>query len=129
MDVALQAYFDPSRPPLLLAHVAQRGQAPEGLHGLKLGLHASGQTGGAPGGGLSPLLRHLYLTTVERRLEQAHEGTRRGASTDLADARFAAERVSLVEASPPHAGLLKAVDNRLWEAWAPLQGHIHEAKR
>jgi RNA-directed DNA polymerase len=54
IDVDVQAYLDNLRHPLLLAPVAQRGNAPEGLHGLQLRLQATGNKGGAQGGGLSP---------------------------------------------------------------------------
>jgi hypothetical protein len=84
IDVAWQAYVDTIRQHLLLAQGAQRVKDPEGLHGLTLGLHASGKQGVAQGGGLSPLRSHLYLTAVERGLERAQEGTRRGSSPSLA---------------------------------------------
>jgi RNA-directed DNA polymerase len=83
MDVARQAYFDTIRHHLLLAHVAQRGKDPEVLHVLKLVLQAAGKKDVAQGGGLSPLLRNLYLTAVDRMLEQAKEVTRRGSFTSL----------------------------------------------
>jgi RNA-directed DNA polymerase len=57
---------------------------PDGLHGLKLRLKASGTKGVAQGGVLLPLLSNLYLTAVDRRLERAKEVTRRGPSTSLA---------------------------------------------
>jgi RNA-directed DNA polymerase len=81
--VALQAYCDNIRHPLLLAQVAQRGNDPDVLHGLKLRLHAAGKKGVAQGGVRSPLLSHLYLTAVARMLEQAKEVTRRGPYTSL----------------------------------------------
>jgi RNA-directed DNA polymerase len=58
--------------------VAQRVKDPEVLHGLTLVLHASGKKGVAQGGVLSPLLSNLYLTAVDRMLEQAKEVARRG---------------------------------------------------
>jgi RNA-directed DNA polymerase len=54
IDVDLQAYVDKIRHHLLLAQVAQRINAPEGLHGLKLRLKVSGKKGVAQGGVLSP---------------------------------------------------------------------------
>jgi RNA-directed DNA polymerase len=54
LDVALPAYFDNSRPHRLLAKVAQRINAPEVLHVLKLRLKVSGRKGGAQGGVRSP---------------------------------------------------------------------------
>jgi RNA-directed DNA polymerase len=128
IDVDLQAYFANIRHHLLLAHVAQRVKDPEGLHVRKLGLHASGKKGVAQGGVLSPLLSNRYLTAVDRRLEQAQEGTRRGSSTYLEEARFADALVSLVEAYPQHDWRLKAVDTRLREALAALQVALNEEK-
>jgi RNA-directed DNA polymerase len=98
IDVDGPAYFATLRQPRLLAPVAQRGKDPEGLHGLKRVRRASGQKGVAQGGGLSPLLRQLSLTAVDRRLERAHAVTRRGSSPSRAEARCAAELGSLGEA-------------------------------
>ena len=98
IDVDVQAYVDNIRPHLLLAQVAQRVKDPEGLHVLKLGLHASGKKGGAQGGVLSPLLSKLSLTAVDRMLERATEVTRRGSYPYLEYARFADELVSVVDA-------------------------------
>jgi hypothetical protein len=53
-DVELQAYCDQSRPHLVGAKVAPRGNAPEGLHGRTLRLLVSGTKGVAPGGVLAP---------------------------------------------------------------------------
>jgi RNA-directed DNA polymerase len=128
IDVDLQAYFDNIRHHLLLAQVAQRVKDPEGLHVLKLVLHASSKKGGAQGGVLSPLLSQLYLTAVDRRLERAKAVTRRGSYTSLEYARFADDLVILVEAYPQHDGLLKAVDTRLREELATLQVAINEEK-
>ena len=72
------AYFDNIRHHILVAKVAQRVNAPDGLHGLKLMLQASGTKGVAQGGVRSPLRSHLYLTAVDRMLERAKEVTRRG---------------------------------------------------
>ena len=83
IDVDLQAYFDNIRHHILLAKVAQRVNDPEVLHVLKLMLEVSGKKGVAQGGVLSPLLSHLYLTAVDRRLERAKEVTRRGPYTYL----------------------------------------------
>jgi RNA-directed DNA polymerase len=128
IDVDLQAYFDNIRQHLLLAHVAQRVNDPDVLHVLKLRLHASGKQGVAPGGVLSPLLSHLYRTAGDRMLEQAKEVTRRGPYTSLEYARFADDLVIVVEASPQHDWLLKAVDKRLREELAKLQVSINEEK-
>src|SRR5262252_427075 len=73
IDVDLHAYFDNIRHHLLLAQVAQRVKDPEVLHVLKLVLQASGKKGVAQGGVLTPLLSNLYLTAVDRMLEQAKE--------------------------------------------------------
>jgi RNA-directed DNA polymerase len=128
IDVDLQAYFDNIRHHLLLAQVAQRVKDPEVLHGLKLVLQASGKKGVAQGGVLSPLLSNLYLTAVDRMLEQAKEVTRRGSYTYLEYARFADDLVILVDAYPQHDWLLKAVEKRLREELATLQVALNEEK-
>jgi RNA-directed DNA polymerase len=128
IDVDLQAYFDNIRHHLLLAKVAQRVDAPEVLHVLKLMLKVSGKKGVAPGGVLSPLLSNLYLTTVDQMLERAKEVTRRGPYTYLEYARFADDLVILVDAYPQHDWLLQAVEKRLREEVATLQGAINEEK-
>jgi len=128
LDVDLQAYFDNIRHHLLLAQVAQRVNDPDVLHGLKLRLHASGAKGVAHGGVLSPLLSNLYLTAVDRMLERAKEVTRRGVYTALEYARFADDLVILVDASPQHDWLLKAVEKRLREELATLQVALNEEK-
>ena len=91
-------------------------------------LHASGKKGVAQGGVLSPLLRHRYLTAVERMLERAKEVTRRGPYTSLEYARCADDLVIVVDASPQHDWLLKAVATRLREALAKRQVPINEEK-
>ncbi len=82
-DVALKASFDTIRQHLLVAKVAPRVNAPDVLQGRKLRLKVAGKKGGAPGGGLSPLLSHLSLTEGERMLERATAVTRRGSYTSL----------------------------------------------
>jgi RNA-directed DNA polymerase len=84
IDVDLQAYFDHVRHHRLLATVAQRVNDPDILHMLKLILKASGKQGVPQGGVISPLLRNLSLTEVDRMLERAKEVTRRGPYTSLA---------------------------------------------
>jgi RNA-directed DNA polymerase len=128
IDVDVQAYFDNIRPHLLLAQVAQRVNDPDVLHVLTLRLQASGQKGVAQGGVLSPLLRNLYLTAVDRMLERAKEITRRGPYTYLEYTRFADALVLWVEASPQPDWLLKAVARRLREELAKLPVSIHEEK-
>jgi RNA-directed DNA polymerase len=111
-----------------LAQGAQRVNDPDVLHGLKLLRQATGKKGVAQGGVLSPLLSNLYLTAGDRRLERATEVTRRGPYTYLEYARFADDLVILVDAYPQHDWLLKAMDRRLREELAKLQGSINEEK-
>jgi RNA-directed DNA polymerase len=61
-------------------------------------------------------------------LERAKEVTRRGAYTALEYARFADDLVILVDASPQHDWLLKAVEKRLREELATLQVALNEEK-
>ena len=69
-------------------------------------LKASGKRGVPPGGVLSPVLRNLYLTEVDRMLERAKEVTRRGSYTYVEYARYADDLVILVDAFPQHDWLL-----------------------
>jgi RNA-directed DNA polymerase len=95
---------------------------------LTLMLQGSGKKGVAQGGVLSPLRSKLSLTAVDRRLERAKEVTRRGPYPSLEYARCADDLVILVDASPQHDWLLKAVDKRLREELATLQVAINEEK-
>jgi RNA-directed DNA polymerase len=79
--VDCRAFFDNVRPHVLLAKVAQRINEAEVMPVLKSILKASGRKGVPQGGGISPLLSHLDLTEVDRRLERATEVTRRGTYT------------------------------------------------
>jgi len=81
--VDVHASCDTSRPPLLVAQVAQRVNDPNVRPGLKLRLKASGTKGVAPGGVLSPFRSHRDRPAVDRRLERATEVPRRGPSTSL----------------------------------------------
>jgi RNA-directed DNA polymerase len=63
---------------VLLAKVAQRINDAAVMHLLKGILKASGRQGVPQGGVISPWLRKLYLTEVDRRLERAKEMTRHG---------------------------------------------------
>jgi len=126
--VDLHAFFDNVRHHVLLAKVAQRINDAEGMQVLKSILKASGSKGVPQGGVISPLLSHLSLTEVARRLERAKEVTRRGTYTYLEYARFADDLVILVDAYRDHDGLLQAVDTRLRQAWAILQVAINEEK-
>jgi RNA-directed DNA polymerase len=89
IDGDVQAYGENIRPHLLLAHVAQRVNDPDVWQGRKRRRHAAGKQGGAQGGVRAPRRRKLSLTAVERRLERAKEGPRRGPYTSLEDARGA----------------------------------------
>jgi RNA-directed DNA polymerase len=61
-------------------------------------------------------------------LERAKEVTRQGPYTYLEDARFADDRVILVEAYHKHDGWVKAVNKRLREELATLHVPINETK-
>ena len=81
IDVALQASCDNIRHHVLLAKVATRINDADVMHLLQGILKASGSKGVPQGGVLSPLLRHLSLTEVDRMLERAQEVTRSGTYT------------------------------------------------
>jgi RNA-directed DNA polymerase len=83
IDVDLHASCDNVRPPVLLAQVATRVNDADGMHLVKGILKASGTKGVPQGGVSSPLLSHLSLTEVDRRLERAKEVTRSGTYTSI----------------------------------------------
>ena len=71
IDIDLRACFDNVQHYLLLEKVARRVQDDEVMHLLKMMLKATGEKGVPQGGVISPLLRNLYLTEVDRMLEKA----------------------------------------------------------
>ena len=77
---------------------------------------------------IAPLRSNLDLTEVDRTLERAKAGTRRGKYTSLEYARFADDIVILIDAYPQHDWLLGAVGKRLREALALLHVTLNEAK-
>src|SRR5229473_2007729 len=91
-------------------------------------LKANGKQGVPQGGVISPLLSNLYLTEVDRMLEQAKETTRYGKYTYIEYARFADDLVILIDAHPRHDWLMGAVEKRLREELAKLQVEINEEK-
>src|SRR6478672_4282319 len=128
IDIDLRAYFDNVQHYLLLEKVARRVRDDEVMHLLKMMLKATGEKGVPQGGVISPLLSNLYLTEVDRMLERAKEVTRNGKYTYLEYARYADDLVILVDASPRHDWLLKAVDKRLREELAKLHVQVNEEK-
>src|SRR4030081_1576601 len=128
IDIDLRSYFDNVRHDRLLAKVARRVDDANVLHLLKLMLKANGQRGVPQGGVISPLLSNLYLTEVDRMLEQAKETTRYGKYTYIEYARFADDLVILIDAHPRHDWLLPAVEKRVREESAGLQGAINDEK-
>ena len=97
IDVDLASYFDTVRHDILLRKVAKRVNDDPVLGLLKRVLKASGQHGVPQGGVSSPLLSNLYLSEVDEMLERAKEVTRQGRYTTIEYARFADDRVILVD--------------------------------
>src|SRR3979490_3297714 len=128
IDIDLRSYFDNVRHDRLLAQVARRVDDVDVLHLLKIMLKANGKQGVPQGGVISPLLSNLYLTEVDRMLEQAKETTRYGKYTYIEYARFADDLVILIDAHPRHDWLMGAVEKRLREELAELQVEINEDK-
>src|SRR5499425_1441206 len=91
-------------------------------------LKANGNRGVPQGGVISPLLSNIYLTDVDRMLEQAKETTRNGKYTYVEYARFADDLVILIDAHPRHDWLMGAVEKRLREELAKLQVEVNEEK-
>jgi RNA-directed DNA polymerase len=128
IDIDLRSYFDNVRHDRLLAKVAQRVDDADVMRLLKVMLKANGNRGVPQGGVISPLLSNLYLTEVDRMLEQAKETTRYGKFTYIEYARFADDLVILIDAHARHDWLMGAVEKRLREELAKLQVEINEEK-
>ena len=128
IDIDLRSYFDNVRHDRLLAKVAQRVDDADVMHLLKIMLKANGKRGVPQGGVISPLLSNIYLTDVDRMLEQAKETTRNGKYTYVEYARFADDLVILIDAHPRHDWLMGAVEKRLREELAKLQVEVNEEK-
>ena len=128
IDIDLRAYFDNVQHFLLLEKAARRVQDDAVMHLLKMMLKATGEKGVPQGGVISPLLSNLYLTEVDRMLEQAIATTRRGQYTHVQYARFADDLVILIDFHPRHDWLVKAVDRRLREELGKLRVEINEEK-
>jgi len=128
IDIDLRAYFDNVQHFLLLEKAARRVQDDAVMHLLKMMLKATGEKGVPQGGVISPLLSNLYLTEVDRMLEQAIATTRRGQYTHVQYARFADDLVILIDSHPRHDWLVKAVDRRLREELGKLRVEINEEK-
>ena len=128
IDIDLRSYFDNVRHDRLLAKVAQRVDDADVMRLLKVMLKANGNRGVPQGGVISPLLSNLYLTEVDRVLEQAKETTRYGKFTYIEYARFADDLVILIDAHPRHDWLMGAVEKRLREELAKLQVETNEEK-
>jgi RNA-directed DNA polymerase len=109
IDVDLAAYFDSVRHDLLLAKVVRRVNDRDILHLLKLMLKASGKRGVPQGGAISPLLSNIYLTEVDAMLERAKAVTANGMHTYVEYARYADDRVILVNNDRRQDGLVEKV--------------------
>src|SRR5215471_751810 len=128
IDLDLRAYFDSVQHYRLREKVARGIQDPKVMRLLNLMLKSTGTKGVPPGGVISPLLRNLYLNEVDRMLEKARATTRRGKYTHVQYARFADDRVILIDSHPRNEWLMKAVDKRLREERAKLRVEINEEK-
>ena len=128
IDLDLRAYFDTVQHHIVLAKVARRIRDDAVMWLLRVMLKASGRQGVPQGGVISPLLSNVYLTEVDRMLEQAKAVTRHQRWTNVEYARFADDLVVLVDAHPRQRWLRTAVEKRLREELAKLQVEVNEEK-
>jgi RNA-directed DNA polymerase len=128
IDIDFRTYFDNVQHFLLLEKVARRVRDDAVMPLLKMMVKATGEKGVPQGEVISPLLSNLYLTEVDRMLEEAIATTRRGQYTHVQYARFADDLVILMDSHPRHDWPVKAVDRRLREEWGKLRVEINEEK-
>jgi RNA-directed DNA polymerase len=128
IDLDLKGFFDNVRHHILLEKVARRIQDEEVLHLLKLMLKAGGKKGVPQGGVISPLLSNIYLDEVDKMLERAKEVTRHGRFVPLDYARYADDRVVLVDSRPRYDGLVEKAIQRVREELSKLQVEVNEDK-
>jgi len=128
IDLDLKSYFDTVRHHIVLAKVARRVRDDAVMWLLRVILKASGRLGVPQGGVISPVLSNLYLTEVDRMLEQAKAVTRCQQWTYVEYARFADDLVVLVDAHPRQRWLRTAVEQRLRGELAKLQVEVNEEK-
>ena len=95
---------------------------------LRLILKTRGKQGIAQEDVLAPLLSNVYLTQVDRMLEQAKEVTREGKYRHVEYVRFADDLPILVDGHRRHDELLRAVEQRLREELATLHVTLNEDK-
>ena len=128
IDLDLRAYFDNVQHSLLLEKVARRVQDASMMKLLKMILKSTGGKGVPQGGVISPMLSNIYLTEVDRMLEKAIATTRRGRYPNVQYARFADDRVVLLDSHPRQDWLIRAVEKRLREELGKLKVEINEEK-
>ena len=128
LDVALAADVDRVRHDRRLVTVARRVHDRDVWPVLQRRLNAAGTRGVPQGGVVSSLLSTLDRREVEARLERAKAVTANGTHTSVEDARDADDLVSLVPHERRQDGLVEAINRRLREALAALDGRLHEEK-
>lgn len=128
IDLDLQSYFDNVRHHLLFEKVARRVDDKDIMRLLKLIVKATGKKGVPQGGVISPLLSNIYLTEVDRMLEQAQRATQEGQYTQVEYARYADDLVILVHDRHGGRRLLGQVEKRLREELDKLQVVVNEEK-
>ncbi len=120
--------FDTVRHGRLLATGAQRVDGADAMPLLTAMLKASGKTGVPQGGVISPLLSNLHRNEAGRMPERAREVTRKGKHAPVEHARFADDRVVLIDARRRRDWLVGAADKRLREECDKLQAEINDEK-
>src|SRR4051795_2251457 len=128
IDFDLRSYFDTVRHHIVLEKVSQRVDDDAVLRLLKLLLDASRKQGVPQGGVISPLISNVYLNEVDKMLERAKEVTRYERWTAVEYARFADDLVILVDSHQRQQWLRQAVEKRLREEFAKLEGEVHQEK-
>jgi RNA-directed DNA polymerase len=128
IDLDLASYFDTVRHDLLLAKLARRIDDDDVMWLSKSILKAGGERGLPQGSVIGPLWANVFLTDVDRMLEQAQEATKQGPYEVVRYTRFADDLVVLCSSHPRAVHWAAIVQRRVREELGKLDLTVNEEK-